>query len=72
LIYICKNSLFYGNPRFYKADDYNKRSNKTYGQLYKETLDKKSAYEAAGYKVISIWESDWKNLKNKINKIIDK
>lgn len=47
------------NPR-YKPDDYNKISNKKFKILYKETIEKENYFINHGYKIVSIWESDFK------------
>jgi hypothetical protein len=52
---------FHGNPKKYSPDEYCHpfRKNKTAGELWEETLEKKRLLKLAGYKVISVWESDY-------------
>ena len=58
-VYEYNGDFYHGNPIKYNPEDINPKNKISYGQLYQETLDKKAAYEAAGYKVISIWGSEW-------------
>ncbi len=63
--YELNGDYYHGNPAKFLPDDINPTNKKTYGELYQKTLAKKAALEEAGYKVISIWESDFKRqIKN--------
>ena len=59
-IYEFDGDFWHGNPNFFKADDINPVSNKTFGRLYKNTLNKRKHLESLGYNVVSIWESEYK------------
>lgn len=69
IIYEFNGDFFHGNPAVYKSHEINPLLKLTYGELYKKTLEKeKYILENTGYKIISIWESEY--LKSKIeNKI---
>jgi len=41
-------------------EEFNKLVNKTHGQLYSELLDRESKFKDKGYKIISVWESDFR------------
>lgn len=58
-IYEFNGNFWHGNPKIYKKDDINKVNGFTFGELYKKTLDKENYLKSIGYKVISIWESDF-------------
>ena len=60
--------FWHGNPKIYNQNDINPKCNKTYGELYKNTIKKKEICEKIGYNYISIWESDWFTAKNVIIK----
>jgi hypothetical protein len=62
-IYEFNGDFWHGNPKIY---DQNKIafSKNTFGMLYKNTIKKKKALEKAGYKVISIWESEFDSKAN--------
>jgi hypothetical protein len=67
-IYEFNGDYWHGNPVKYNPEDINEINHKTFSELYKETLIKKEILENAGYKVVSIWESEWKKIL-KANKI---
>jgi G:T-mismatch repair DNA endonuclease (very short patch repair protein) len=70
-IYEFYGDFWHGNPNNsrFKPTDYNKITHCTFNELYIKTLEKEQALKAAGYKVISIWESDFvKPIKNKKKK----
>lgn len=50
----------HGNPKFYAAEDYNALFKKSYGQLYNETMDKRKKILDNGFKLVEIWEHEWK------------
>ncbi len=37
----------------------NRVSNKSFGVLYRETLEREKTLKVMGYRVVSVWESDW-------------
>lgn len=59
---------WHGNPKKYNLNDVNKINNKTFGDLYKKTIERENELKALGYNIVSMWETDW----NKINKSISK
>ena len=64
IIYEFNGDFWHGNPNVYSPNDVNTENKKTFGELYKNTIDKEHTLRYAGYTVISIWESDWNKLKN--------
>jgi hypothetical protein len=65
-IYEYNGDFWHGNPKFYKSDRINKVTKTTFGELYQKTLEKEAVLKTAGYNVISIWESEWKEIQTKI------
>lgn len=61
-VYEFYGDYWHGNPKIYNPYKINKKTNKTFIKLYKDTLEKEKILKQAGYKVISIWESDWKEV----------
>lgn len=61
-IYEFYGDFWHGNPKKYKKEKLNSVSKKTFGELYRKTLEKENAFLNAGYKVVFIWESDFQNL----------
>ncbi len=58
-IYEFNGDFWHGNPNKYKSNDINSISGKTFGELYKKTIEKENNLKSLGYNVISIWESDY-------------
>jgi len=77
-VYEFNGDYYHGNPLIYNPAKTNGFTHKTFGELYQKTVEKQKNLEAHGYKVISIWESDfikqfyssgvfnYKNLKKKL------
>jgi hypothetical protein len=59
-IYEFLGDYWHGNPKKYRDSDINKQSNKTFGELYKNTLKKFNILKQLGYNIKYIWETDWK------------
>jgi hypothetical protein len=51
--------MFHGNPKFYPPNDINPVNNKTYGSLYKKTLQREKYIRNCGYNLIVIWEHEF-------------
>lgn len=73
-VYEFNGDFYHGNPKFYKSEDINVINKSTFGYLYNRTISREIAIMNAGYKLISIWESDWKLQKTMIgeNKCLKK
>jgi len=67
-VYEFNGDYYHGNPLFYDPSKLNKLSKLTYGFLYQRTVQKHIDLEKFGYKVISIWESEF--IKQKFGKLI--
>lgn len=50
---------WHGNPKCYSANTLNKVQNKTMGDLYQRTLEKRRNLESLGYTYLQMWESDF-------------
>ncbi len=60
-IYEFYGDFWHGNPKVYNPTDINWRNKISFAELYDKTLLRENIYLAANYKVISIWENDFKN-----------
>jgi len=60
-VYEFYGDFWHGNPKIYDKNEINSKTGTTFGELYKRTIKKEKILKKAGYKVISIWESDWIN-----------
>ncbi len=59
-VYEFYGDFWHGNPKKYKPNDINSATHCTFGALYYKTLAKEQILKQAGYNVVSIWESDFK------------
>lgn len=65
-VYEFNGDFWHGNPQIYKPDDINVVSKKTFSKLYKQTVEKANLIKKAGYLLISIWEHDFYQNKQKV------
>lgn len=65
-IYEFYGDFYHGNPRKFDSFKVNPLTKKTYGELYLNTLKKEYIISKAGYKLITIWELDWNNIKSNL------
>lgn len=63
IVYEFYGDFFHGNPSLFKPDDINPLLKETYGSLYKRTIDKEKIITDSGYRIVSIWENEFKNKK---------
>jgi DNA-directed RNA polymerase subunit RPC12/RpoP len=59
-IYEFWGDYYHGNPNIYDLNKYNKTCKKLFKDLYQKTINKQETFISNGYKLVSIWESDWK------------
>ena len=65
-IYEFYGDFWHGNLNIYDRESYNTVCKKKFGDLYNNVLEREDIFIRQGYKVISIWESDFKKSKIKI------
>jgi Zn finger protein HypA/HybF involved in hydrogenase expression len=61
IVYEFYGDFWHGNSNIYSKDEINKILKITFGELYDKTINREKEIESLGYKVISIWECDYKN-----------
>jgi superfamily II DNA or RNA helicase len=67
IVYEYDDDYWHGNLALYDENKIHPEAKKTFGELWQRTLNKKNTLQQAGYKVVSIWESDFLNkIQNKI------
>jgi len=59
-VYEFYGDVWHGNPDVYKPSACNPCSGIEFGTLYERTMKREKVLKKAGYKVVSIWENDWK------------
>jgi len=61
-IYEFYGDFWHGNPKIFRHNDINPVTKTTYKELYNNTIEKENIFIKFGYKVISIWENDFKEM----------
>jgi hypothetical protein len=64
-IYEFNGDFWHGNPNVFNQKKLNNVIGKTFEECYKATLDKEKDLIEAGYKVVTMWEDDWRKLSGK-------
>ncbi len=59
-IYEFYGSYWHGDPKKYLPEQINATNNKSFGELYQNTLKKIEHCKNEGYNVVECWESDWR------------
>lgn len=62
-VYEYYGDFWHGNPKIYKAMDINNHNNKSFGFLYDKTIEKENMILRSGFKLITVWESDFRKEK---------
>lgn len=65
-VYEFYGDYWHGNPEKCNPNQINKSRNKTFKELYDQTIGRENIIKKAGYNIISIWEADWKILYRQI------
>jgi hypothetical protein len=65
-VYEFWGDFWHGNPEVFKPEDKNGKNGKLFKELYKNTMQKRTLILEAGFKLVEIWENDFKNKKIKI------
>lgn len=63
-IYEFYGDYWHGNPNIFNLNDVNKHNKKSFKELFNDTILREEIYKKAGYKIFSIWETDYKKLIN--------
>jgi hypothetical protein len=59
-IYEFYGDYWHGNPNKFKPEDINKVVKKSFKELYEKTLNRETVLKSYGYKIVSIWENEFK------------
>jgi Zn finger protein HypA/HybF involved in hydrogenase expression len=59
-VYEFLGDYWHGNPNKFTRDEFNKRVKKTFGELFDATIQRQAEIIANGYKLVTMWEMDWK------------
>lgn len=58
-VYEFYGDYWHGNPKVYCSSDYNIHLNKSFGELYRQTIAREEKIRKLGYNIISVWEKDY-------------
>ena len=58
-IYEFHGDFWHGNPNKYLSTDINKKTGKTFGELYQNTQKKEQFIKDMGYNLVVMWENNW-------------
>lgn len=64
-IYEFHGDYWHGNPSKYKANN-TSYYGKTFGELYEKTLKKENKIRSLNYNLVTIWESEWLLLNQRV------
>jgi hypothetical protein len=59
-VYEFFGDFYHGNPARFAPEDFNKKLKKSFGQLFADTFKKLESLAAAGYRVVYVWEKDFR------------
>lgn len=59
-IYEFYGDFWHGNPKIFDQQQINDANHKTFGELYSKTIERENFIRNNGYKLITMWEYDWK------------
>lgn len=70
-VYEFYGDYWHGNPKIFASNDTNTSVDKKFGELYNDTMIREEILKNLGYKLITIWESDFyaESIRQNINKI---
>lgn len=58
-VYEFHGDYWHGNPEYYGKDQINEYTGTTFGTLYEKTLQREEYIRSQGYKLVTIWESEF-------------
>lgn len=65
-IYEFYGDYYHGNPNIFESDKINHKNKKTMKELFQHTLVREELIKTKGYKIVTIWESDWNKIKERL------
>lgn len=62
-VYEFYGDFYHGNPKIFRSNLVNPINKKMYGELYSKTIERELLIRQAGYKLITIWENEFRAKK---------
>jgi formylmethanofuran dehydrogenase subunit E len=56
-VYEYYGDYWHGNPTVFGLDDFNQRTKKTFGEMYKKTIERENYIKSLGYNLVVVWET---------------
>jgi len=69
-VYEFNGDFWHGNPNIYDANKNSGIGGKTFGEIYNKTIEKENVIKNAGYRLITIWESDWNSQQKELKRCL--
>ena len=67
IVYEFLGDYWHGNPQKYDSNNVHPSIKKSFGEVYKNTMDRFQLLQAAGNVVKYVWESDWKKFNTHVS-----
>ena len=61
-VYEYHGDYWHGNPTIYDPNDINKTIGKSYGELYRKTIERENYIRSLGYNLVVRWETPFENV----------
>lgn len=61
-VYEFHGDYWHGNPNKFDPDKINPNVGRRFGDLYEDTMIKRTVFEMAGFNYVEIWESEWNQI----------
>lgn len=62
-VYEFYGDFWHGNPNVFDSNKLNTKNGFTFGELYNKTIERENILKENGFKIIKIWEQNWKAIK---------
>jgi hypothetical protein len=59
IVFEYYGDAFHGNPKVYDCNKVFIKNQKTYGEMYEQTIKREDLIKSLGFNIVSIWERDW-------------
>ena len=69
MIYEFNGKLYHGDPEVYKRSEYIPYLKSTAGELYDKTMKKEAFIRDQGFKLVTMWETEWMRIRRKVTTI---
>ena len=68
-IYEYHGDYWHGNPKVFDKNLINDKKKMSFGDIYKETIERETFIKEQGYNLVVMWEYDWKKINNSVKQL---